>query len=139
VYLTRLYAHVQPLIRYELTDEVTVLDEPCPCGTALLRIDDVQGRLDDCFTYDDGPTVHPFTFRSILGREAAIVEYQVRQTARGAAVAVRADGAVDTARIAAGLRSALSAHELHDAEVTVTIVDALERGAIGKLRRFIPR
>jgi phenylacetate-coenzyme A ligase PaaK-like adenylate-forming protein len=139
VYLTRLYGLTQPLIRYELTDEVTVLDEPCSCGTALLRIDDVQGRLDDCFAYDDGPTIHPFTFRSILGREATIVEYQVRQTARGAAIAVRGDGAIDTARVAAALRGVLATHGLQDAEVTVTVVEALERQATGKLRRFIPR
>ena len=92
VLLTNLYNSVQPLIRYELTDEVTVLDGPCPCGSTLLRIDDIQGRLDDAFTYPGGPTVHPFTFRSVLGRERDVVEYQVRQTATGADVrcAVRA-------------------------------------------------
>ena len=44
VYVTNLYNRVQPLIRYELTDEITVLDGPCPCGVTLLRIDDIQGR-----------------------------------------------------------------------------------------------
>src|SRR5581483_8039203 len=39
MYITNLYNHVQPLIRYELTDEATLLDEPCPCGSALRRID----------------------------------------------------------------------------------------------------
>jgi phenylacetate-coenzyme A ligase PaaK-like adenylate-forming protein len=35
VYLTNLYDLTTPLIRYELTDEVTVLGEPCPGGTTL--------------------------------------------------------------------------------------------------------
>jgi phenylacetate-coenzyme A ligase PaaK-like adenylate-forming protein len=138
VYLTRLYAGAQPLIRYELTDEMTVLDEPCPCGTSLLRIDDVQGRLDDCFAYAGGAIVHPFAFRSVLGREAAIVEYQVQQTPGGAAVLVCGDaGAIDTTSVADKLRAALATLGLADAEVTVTVVAGLERQATGKLRRFI--
>jgi phenylacetate-CoA ligase len=43
IYLTNLYNPVLPLIRYEITDEVTVLPEPCPCGSAHRRIADVQG------------------------------------------------------------------------------------------------
>lgn len=138
VYLTGLYNRVQPLIRYELTDEISVLDGPCPCGTTLLRIDDIQGRVDDCFRYPGGPTVHPFTFRSTLGRERDIVEYQVRQTARGADVRVRLQGALDIARIAATLRAALGDLGLGDAEVTITPVATLPRQESGKLRRFVP-
>ena len=138
VLLTNLYNNVQPLIRYELTDEVTVLDGPCPCGSTLLRIDDIQGRLDDEFTYPGGPTVHPFTFRSVLGRERDVVEYQVRQTATGADVRVRCQGAIDTARIAAALRAALVELGLGGAEVTVTAVKTLERQDSGKFRRFVP-
>jgi len=138
VYLTNLYNLTTPLIRYELTDEVTVLDEPCPCGMTLMRIDDVQGRLDDCYTYPGGPTVHPFTFRSPLGRERDIVEYQVCQTARGADVLVRCQGSIDTARIAETIRGALVDVGLTGAEVSVKPVDALGRQSTGKLRRFVP-
>ena len=84
VYLTNLFNRVLPLIRYELEDEMTFLDEPCPCGSAHRRIDDIQGRLDDSFRYGDGVQVHPHLFRSTLGRQRNIVEYQVRQTERGA-------------------------------------------------------
>lgn len=138
VYLTSLYNRAQPLIRYELTDEITVLDGPCPCGTSLLRIDDVQGRVDDVFAYADGATVHPFTFRSALGRERAIVEYQVRQTARGAEILVRREGELDQARLAATLRAALAELGVVDAEITITTVDALARQESGKFKRFVP-
>jgi phenylacetate-coenzyme A ligase PaaK-like adenylate-forming protein len=137
VYLTSLFNFTQPLIRYELTDEVTVLAGPCPCGMTLLRIDDIQGRLDDGFAYPGGPTVHPFTFRSILGQEREIVEYQVRQTPRGAEIFVRCQGAVDTQRIAAKIAVALAALGLVEPIVTVASVATLERQATGKLRRFM--
>jgi phenylacetate-coenzyme A ligase PaaK-like adenylate-forming protein len=138
MYLTNLFNRTQPLIRYELTDEITVLDEPCPCGTTLLRIDDIQGRTDDSFAYAAGPTVHPFTFRSVLGRERHVVEYQVRQTPRGADVHVRCQGDVDAARLASTLAEALRALGLAGAQVSVTPVDRIERQATGKLRRFVP-
>jgi hypothetical protein len=82
--------------------------------------------------------VHPFTFRSALGRERAIVEYQVRQTARGADVRVRRQGGLDTARVAETLRAALADLGLASAEVTVTPVETLERQASGKFKRFVP-
>lgn len=138
VYLTNLFNHVQPLIRYELTDEMTVRDEPCSCGVTLLRIDDLQGRLDDAFVYPAGLTVHPLTFRSILGRERAVVEYQVRQTPAGAEILLRAEGPVDTTRIGAALDAALRSLGLAEPSVTVVVVDALERQLTGKLRRFLP-
>jgi phenylacetate-CoA ligase len=38
VYLTNLYNLALPLIRYEITDEVTVLPAPCPCGSGHGRL-----------------------------------------------------------------------------------------------------
>jgi phenylacetate-coenzyme A ligase PaaK-like adenylate-forming protein len=58
VYVTNLYNLTFPLIRFEVTDEVTVLDGICPCGSAFRRIADAQGRLDDTFVYRDGVSVH---------------------------------------------------------------------------------
>jgi phenylacetate-coenzyme A ligase PaaK-like adenylate-forming protein len=138
IYLTCLYNRVQPLIRYELTDEVTVIDEPCACGITLLRIDDIQGRFDDTFTYAGGITVHPFAFRSVLGRERNVAEYQVRQTPRGAEIRVRCDGTIDGAGIAAALRGKLSEIGLRDPEITITPVEILDRQESGKFRRFVP-
>jgi phenylacetate-coenzyme A ligase PaaK-like adenylate-forming protein len=138
VYLTSLTNLTQPLIRYELTDEMLRLPDPCACGMTLIRIADVEGRVDDVFVYADGPTVHPFTFRSHLGRAREVVEYQVRQTADGAEVHAVASAPLDTNALAERLRVALVGHGLARAAVTVRVVDALGRQATGKLRRFVP-
>ena len=45
VYLTNLFNLALPLIRFEITDQVTALEDPCPCGSAQQRISDVEGRL----------------------------------------------------------------------------------------------
>jgi phenylacetate-CoA ligase len=45
VLLTNLANRVQPLIRYEIPDAVTVDPEPCPCGRTLKRLSTVHGRM----------------------------------------------------------------------------------------------
>ena len=137
LYVTNLYNTTLPLIRYELTDEVTLTGEPCPCGSAHRVISDPQGRLDDTFRYGD-LDVHPLVFRSPLGLRRHIVEYQVHQTSQGADIALCCTGPVDLGILRAELVGKLATVGLADAEVTLTPVDRLDRQDTGKLKRFIP-
>ena len=138
VYVTNLYNHALPLIRFEVTDEVTVLEEPCPCGSAFRRIADPQGRLDDTFVYPGGVSVHPHVFRSSLGQHRQIVEYQVRQTERGADIRVVADAEIDTAIVGLKIAEALATLGIDQPDVILTRVTTLDRQASGKLKRFVP-
>jgi phenylacetate-coenzyme A ligase PaaK-like adenylate-forming protein len=138
LYITNLSNLAQPLIRYELTDELRILDEPCSCGSAFRRVDDIEGRSDDLFTYLGGIVVHPLVFRSPLGRQRHVVEYQVRQTSRGAAIQLRTDGEVDAAALSRRITDALARAGVKDPEVTVACVEAFERQVTGKLKRFFP-
>jgi phenylacetate-coenzyme A ligase PaaK-like adenylate-forming protein len=135
VYLTNLYNSVLPLIRYEITDQVTFLDEPCPCGSQYRRIADIQGRLDDAFTYR-GVTVHPNVFRSVLARDPRLVEYQVRQTRTGAEVLLRGSYAVPPEELARALEIELIRVGLSHPVVTVRLVERIDRVGVGKLKRF---
>jgi phenylacetate-coenzyme A ligase PaaK-like adenylate-forming protein len=137
VYLTNLFNPVLPLIRYEVTDEVRLIDEPCRCGSTHRRVADIEGRLDEAFRYQ-GMTVHPHVFRSRLGRQRAIDEYQVRQTERGAVVTVRCRASLDLAGLAGSLTDDLRRLGLAEPDVTVERAERIERGAAGKLRRFVP-
>ena len=138
VYLTNLFNRALPLIRYEITDEVTVLPEPCPCGSAHRCVADIQGRLDDMFVYD-GRRVHPHVFRSALGRHPGVVEYQVRQTAEGASIAVRCGAPVGLERLGDEVADALAEVGLPRPVVEVTAVERLDREpGPAKLRRFVP-
>jgi phenylacetate-coenzyme A ligase PaaK-like adenylate-forming protein len=127
-----------PLIRYEITDEVTILAEPCPCGSAHRCVADIQGRLDDVFVYGER-RVHPNVFRTALSRHAGVTEYQVRQTARGAGVAVRCGGPVALGRLRAEIADGLRVVGVPDPLVEVRAVERLERDpGPAKLRRFVP-
>jgi phenylacetate-CoA ligase len=138
VYLTNLYNLALPLVRYELTDEVTLLGDPCACGWSHRRIDDVHGRMDDVFRYAGDIKVHPHVFRSPLGRQRAVIAYQVRQTSSGANIDVQLIGDLRVKDLQGEIEGALRRVGLANPEITVTPVDSLDRGATGKLKRFVP-
>ena len=82
--------------------------------------------------------IHPHLFRSTLGQHQLIVEYQVRQTARGADIRLAAEAPIDTALIGQAISQALAAAGLDRPEVNVTLQPTLERLETGKLKRFVP-
>ncbi|HZQ80076.1 MAG TPA: hypothetical protein VFE55_22320 [Acidimicrobiia bacterium] len=137
IFVTNLHNHALPVIRYEITDELTALDRPCPCGSTFPLVGDPNGRLDDCFHYGGVP-VHPHVFRSALGNCRPLVEYQVCQTPRGAAIAVRATGPFDGRGLETEIAAGLARLGIPQPEVTVTAVDHIERQYSGKLKRFVP-
>ena len=137
VLLTNLRNHALPLIRYEITDEITLLDGGCPCGSALRRIADVEGRLEEAFHYPEVPLVHPHVFRTRLAAEPAIVDYQVAQTCDGVEVRAQCAGQLDLERVRSSLVEGLRRCGLSSPQVSVVPVPALDRGSTGKLMRFV--
>lgn len=135
-YLTNLVDPTLPLIRYELTDEVTMVEGSCPCGSAHRLVADVEGRLDDSFDYA-GVVVHPHAFRSPLSRCRHVLEYQVLQRPDGAEVVVRTDGLAGLEPLRREIAEALVRLGA-PARVTLVEVPAIERHSSGKLKRFLP-
>src|SRR5919199_2701748 len=138
VYVTNLYNTLLPLIRFEVTDGITVHEGACPCGSAHTRIEEVFGRLDDSLIYSGGLTVHPIVVRSPLGRQRNIAEYQVHQTPHGIKVLLRPVGEVDLRAVRAELVAGLAAVGLADPEVLLIPVTHIGLQATGKLKRFVP-
>jgi phenylacetate-CoA ligase len=138
IYVTNLFNTLLPLIRFEVTDEISVMGQRCPCGSAHTWIEDVQGRLDDSLTYPDGLTVHPIAVRSPLSRQRNIAEYQVHQTPRGVQVLVRLVGDIDLDAVRKEIATGLAEVGLLDPEVVVIPVADLSRQPSGKIKRFVP-
>ena len=135
--LTNLHNRVQPLIRLELSDSVTIADEPCACGRTLRRLRTIDGRSNDVLELG-GVSVHPQRF-GLLGRDPAVRGFQVIQ--RGDGVRIRLvleDAAPDTAeRLAGEVRAELTRAGLRDPRVEAETVAAIERAPSGKVQQIV--
>jgi phenylacetate-CoA ligase len=82
VLLTNLANHVQPLIRYDLGDRVTLHAQGCACGSHLPRID-VQGRSDDTLQLaargGGSVRVLPLALSTVLEDEVGLFDFQLVQ------------------------------------------------------------
>ncbi|MGB6769144.1 MAG: hypothetical protein WBE50_13830 [Methyloceanibacter sp.] len=139
VLVTSLFGRTLPLIRYELTDIPVPDDKLCSCGALFPLVNAIKGRADDIFIYAGGVHIHPLVFRTPLGQNPDIAEYQVHQTQDGAKIGVVATGSVDIAVLRQELVDGLAKSGLLNAQVEINLVDRLDRHKeTGKLKRFIP-
>lgn len=135
VLVTNLANHVQPLIRYELTDRFERVEHEGTDGHLRAR---VHGRADEVLHYD-GVDIHPFVVRTVMTADARVLDYAVRQVAQGIDVSVVAERDVDVDALRVRLVDAITRAGLAAPEVAVRAVDSLGRHAeTGKARRFVP-
>lgn len=83
VLVTNLYNYVQPIIRYEVDDRVTMSGAPCSCGSPLPHVARIGGRTKDLLWIDDGGTrreVPYYVFLTPLHHVLELAEHQIVQT-----------------------------------------------------------
>lgn len=132
ILITNLINRAQPLIRYELTDLVTISPEPCPCGRPYKLIEKIDGRTDDVLSFASPAggevTVHPLVLRSPLAKVAGLRQYRIVHDDDGLHVeTVLMDGCGEQTR--AQVRSLLCA-ALEQAGAGATPVDVVQVEAI---------
>jgi phenylacetate-CoA ligase len=136
---TSLFNTTLPMIRYEISDIAIPALEPCRCGAAFPLIKEIRGRADDAFKYSENVTIHPLVFRTPLGQNPMIQDYQVYQTENGARISIVKIGDIDDILLTADLVAALEAQGMKNPEIALVYVDAVKRHVeTGKLRRFVP-
>jgi phenylacetate-CoA ligase len=82
VLVTNLANHVQPLIRYEIGDIVTMAAEHCNCGSNLPLVESIEGRASEMFEIETEHGTHllqPMIFQNTLARLLEVREYQIIQ------------------------------------------------------------
>jgi len=134
--VTVLFSRTIPLIRYEMTDRVTLATQPCPCGLPLRLLDSIEGRTDDVLALPaaGGGTVrvHPVVFHQVLDL-LDTAGWQVRQHDGRLAVLVAGPGpGFDPATTQRAVRAALTTAGALAPAVRVSVVEAIPAGAAGK-------
>ena len=142
--LTNLANRVQPIIRYDLGDSVTMLPARCPCGSTLPTIRP-EGRRDEIL-YLESPDggmkpILPLVLATVVEETAGILSYQViRAGARR--LRVRLDEAPGYERTRVGddllrrLREYLSSMNLESVVVELSGEKPVRNPSGGKLRQF---
>ena len=134
VLVTNLYNLVQPLIRYEVGDVVTLSDSPCPCGSPLPSVQAVGGRTKERFWIEAGGgrrEIPYYLFLAGLHHCTDLAEHQVLQTGRNrfvVRVAPQAGKAVSAGRVGELVRQSVAVEGLADLlRVDVEVVAELPR------------
>ena len=144
--LTNLANHVQPLIRYDLGDQVTLHRERCACGCTLPVIE-VQGRRDDALImagkHGRPVTLLPLALTTVLEDEAGVFDFQLRQKNNHTLVLRLAKqgvaGEAAAARCRAALNEFAAAQELKPITVLVELGQPIPRGRSGKAQRIVAK
>jgi len=143
--VTNLYNLVQPLLRLEVTDLVTLDPDPCRCGRSLVRASTIHGRSDDVLSLaarDGGRVaIHPLQF-ALLARDPQVREFQVVQDGPLLRVLVVPSQAAAgdhelEARLGRAVTKQLRGLGVQDPRVSVERRPTLPRSAGGKLKLVI--
>lgn len=144
VLLTNLANHVQPLLRYQMSDRVSISPQRCACGSALPVIT-VHGR-DDEVLHLPAPgggalAVSPLAITTIVEERAGLLDYQVVQTAADRLVVGCRGRDTSTlrrlARAVRQLQSWLDSLGVADVRVRGDAERAIELAAGGKVPRVL--
>jgi putative adenylate-forming enzyme len=145
VLITNLINTVQPFIRYQLDDLVTMSPEPCPCSSPFPLIKEVKGRAEDMIWIKEGESfrrIHASQFARMLDDEPAVGWFQFAQKERNRfelRVVPVAHRQLDVAALQATLQKGLERQGLAKLiEFSVKVVkDLRPNPKSGKLTRIV--
>jgi phenylacetate-CoA ligase len=143
--LTNLANRVQPLLRYDLGDTVTVLPPPCPCGCPLPSVRP-EGRRDETLWIElpEGGVrpLLPLVLATAIEEATGVLRYQVLQSGpRRLRLRLEEAPGHDRARVCEDvlrrLREYLSSQGLASVEVDLSVDRPRSDTAGGKMRQFL--
>jgi phenylacetate-CoA ligase len=146
VLITNLANHVQPIIRYEIGDIVTMATDPCGCGSNMPLIEGIDGRDSEMFWIESDGELQPLppaVFEVALGEMLDAREYQLVQEKRNE-FRVRVEPLpgrkLDRERASRVIQEQVKEYGLDShLKVEVEVVDKLEPEGGDKFKRVVSK
>ncbi|WP_231494926.1 phenylacetate--CoA ligase family protein [Cellulomonas sp. KRMCY2] len=143
--VTVLFSRTMPLIRYELSDRVTLSAHSCACGSPFRVLERVEGREQEVPTVTTARgavSLHPNVFHAVLD-DLNVAGWQVVQETHDRLRLLLVPGAAPVDLLAAQRRVAAAVTEAGAGSVSVEVeaVTEIPRTALGKTlltRRLAP-
>lgn len=134
--VTVLCSRTQPLIRYELSDRVSLSNASCDCGLPFACLSGIAGRMEDVLRLParggGWVSIHPNVFHELL-EPLPVEAWQVLEGADAIGVRLaRPSSEIDVSRLTSDLQQALASRGVVARPVRVERVDAVERTPLGK-------
>jgi phenylacetate-CoA ligase len=125
--ITDLTNTATPVIRYRgLGDLARWETSPCPCGSSLRSIRQLEGRSAAMLRTRSGILLSPFVVTNAIEEVPGLAQYQVVQKQPGVLeVLVVAANGTPPFQIERGIKNALNAAVANDADLTVNFVPAI--------------
>jgi phenylacetate-CoA ligase len=145
--ITTLSNAVVPLIRYELSDIVTLADEPCACGRPYARMTSIDGRREEVLRLPrrggGSVEIHAIRLLSPLTGMPGVRQYQVLLGAGDLTVKISVRKGEPREEILSAIERRIKG-VLADAgaggtRVSVEIVDSIERSGTGAKQRLVAK
>jgi len=130
-----LFSRTLPLIRYEMSDSISLGGRGCPCGRSFTLLQGIEGRLEDILQLPGRQgtvNIHPNVFHHVLDQAASSGWQVVQEPSRLRILLAGITPAGTTERIRADVESALGAAGAARIPLEVRVVEHLERTPLGK-------
>ncbi|MCO4275989.1 phenylacetate--CoA ligase family protein [Pseudarthrobacter sp. HLT3-5] len=130
-----LFSRTLPLIRYEMSDSISLGGRGCPCGRSFAMLENIEGRLEDILQLpgrQDTVNIHPIVFHHVLD-QASSSGWQVIQEPYGLRILVAGLTPGTSAEgVRAAVAGALTAAGAAQTPLEVRVVEHVERTLLGK-------
>ena len=147
VLITTLTNKVLPLIRYELSDIVTLADGACACGRPYIRIAKIEGRREEtlCLPSREGGCIeiHAGRLRSPLIRTPGIRQFQIVQGNDHLTIMVSIRDAARGEEISAAIRrdvqDTLARAGVAEIDLRIQLVESIALAGTGAKEKLLTR
>jgi len=143
--ITTLTNRALPLVRYEISDIVTLATEPCRCGLPFWRIASIDGRREEMLRFEKrgGGTVdvHAHRLRSPLTGTEGVRQFQFAQLVDGLEITISLFPGYDIDAVAEeiefAVRTTLATVDAQPARILVRAVDTIGRSGSGAKEKLV--
>ncbi|KQV79265.1 phenylacetate--CoA ligase family protein [Rhizobium sp. Root1220] len=145
--VTTLTNRALPLVRYEISDIVTLATEPCGCGLPFWRIAAIDGHREEVLEFlgrrGETIAVHAHRLRSPLTGAKGVRQFQFRQLSDGLEITISVFPEFDRETVASeveiAVRSTLEAVGARPERVAVRTVYLIGRSGSGAKEKLVIR